>query len=361
MLTVKVIDTEMSPYCQAIQTALIRDFSGFQCNQKELTDVLTEILIGSRQLRNGPRPDPETLVMVRNNIRNTINTGDPFRFIIPMGPKKTQLFKSVDLAEMSALRNLLELKQNISSRYKPGAIFRFRVEDATGYFLENDIDPMDLQTTINRYVAKFKQLCNIVDPTIEIFSEQENCDMRTFHQLGEKYSLYLFEYLKDTDFSDFSETDCLNLDSFKNLKKLGWTGTIPMEQRQYYYQTYQHLYPNHQMEHYQMMLARYFGLSLARYHLGLVGKEHWQNAIDLTFANPIPGSPIGGKLFYRTVPLNQSKRHVPFWRTKGIAKINGTTTISLHQNWNDPEIIPCTAIVSNGVDEVEIDSDYIIV
>ena len=135
--------------------------------------------------------------------------------------------------------------------------------------------------------------------------------------------------------------------------------------RDYYHKCYAHLFPDYTENQRLAVIAKYMAGTLARHQLQATGVDKsWPGHFQINFAPPIPGIPkslVSTRLYYRTVPLSQSKRHMPFWRAKGILKLNGEVRVSL-LNWSEPaDLNPFVLVFSNGQDMVTVKSDYVLV
>ena len=149
------------------------------------------------------------------------------------------------------------------------------------------------------------------------------------------------------------------------LQGLGWSGTIPPEMREYYHHRYSTLFPNMTELERLEAIARYFASTLARRRLNATADNpEWNGKfIQINFAPPTAGDDMkrtATRLFYRTVPMSHTKKHLPFWRAKGYLKLNGQARISL-ATWHEPlELTPFEVELSRGTDTVTIRADYMI-
>ena len=69
---------------------------------------------------------------------------------------------------------------------------------------------------------------------------------------------------------------------------------------------------------------------MARTKLKMIGTEpDWEDKyVYVSFTNQVPGVDVkytNKKLYYRTVPSCYSKVSIPFWRAKGVLKMNGSS------------------------------------
>ena len=121
------------PYTGLITQFLVREFPGvITPNSSVLLDVLTDAIVGSKQVRYGPRPNPESLVAIRKVISLSLTSGQPIPFLIPWGSRKPKLGANIDVAEISALKTLVCLNNRVKAHYEPGVQMNVRLEDTSG-------------------------------------------------------------------------------------------------------------------------------------------------------------------------------------------------------------------------------------
>ena len=318
-------------------------------------------MIGSRQVRLAGVPTPESQVAMREVVRACINAGHPIPVLVVSGPKKTTVGESIDLAELSALKILSCLNKRVKVYFPQGIVVRIRLEDTTGYYLEEGVK--GLRESIDRYIGDFAALIRVVGyDFITPVREQTLMNEAQLREAADRISPLIMSYLIDSEAVDESKWE--ELDSWKKLRATGWQGLIPREMRDYYHARYQHLFPQYGQHERFMVTAKYLAGTLARYQLKATGADQsWPGFFQINFAPPVPGIPkslVSTRLYYRTVPLNQTKRHIPFWRAKGVLKLNGSARISL-LSWNEPsECSPFAVSFSNKTEAVTVRSDYVL-
>ncbi|MDD3531184.1 MAG: hypothetical protein PHV99_01135 [Candidatus Pacebacteria bacterium] len=106
--------------------------------------------------------------------------------------------------------------------------------------------------------------------------------------------------------------------------------------------------------------------SLARYKLKATGiDEDWgTNFIQLNFAPPAPGTPaaIGERrIYYRTMPEQMTRNHLPAWRARGYLKIDGSRITPKIASWSDVlDLEPGLIAFERAGVRVEIQADRLI-
>lgn len=354
-----------NPFASQIVNFLIQDFPGSTIKtNSQLVDTITSILVSSNQVRFGPAPNPESLVSIRDVIRRSVAAGAPIPILTPFGSRKSRTDEVLDIAELAALKQLSGLNSYIAQHYSPGIHVNIRLEDASGHYLFHDEGQTSRDAT-QRYCDDFQTLVrvlnlgHVIHPVLEsqLFDEQE------YAATADSIVPLLMTYITETDSLGFDNIE--KRDSWRNLVEIGWKGTIPTEQRNYYRERYRRLYQGINDFDATMKLARYLAGSLARIkHKGTGVDEAWGNDyVRVTFVNPVPGAPEGitsRNIYYRTLPLKYATTHMPAWRAKGFLKINHVITPKI-ASWGDAnDYQPNMVIFRRGTESVTVQADYLI-
>ena len=290
----------------------------------------------------------------------------PIPILIGSGPKKTNDDASIDIAELSVLTILKCLNDEIKKHFEPGLDIQIRMEDLTGLWLESE----NTEGAMIRYMTDFQKLLNILGyEGISIFKESELTTKKQFFIKADTYSNIFEQYLLDTNESE--EKDYASHASFIAVKELGWTGIVPLEMRQYLFNKYEKLIPGITKEASIEIVARYLGATLARIHTKSAGKQSELyksgfSPMEIAFARPTPGIPDNiqqARVYYRTVTMKNTKKNMPFWRAKGVLKIdrNGRVRYSLI-GWSQEEsesVIPGWYILSKDKETVKVSAGVI--
>jgi hypothetical protein len=324
-----------------------------------LDGVMAE-MIGTRQVRLAGRPTPESEVAMRDVVRKCVQQGHPIPVLVVSDPKKPIIGESIDIAELSALKMLECLNRRVKVYFPPGITVRIRLEDSTGCYLEEGV--VGLHETMERYIGDFCTLTRVLGyDFIEPVREQTLMSAEQLRIAADKIFPLLMAYLVESD--PLPDDQWQSLGSWKQLAEIGWQGSIPREMRKYYHERYQNLFPEYDESKRLAVTAKYLAGTLARYQLKATGvASSWPGFFQINFAPPVPGIPeslVSTRLYYRTVPLGHTRRHLPFWRAKGFLKLNGETRISL-ASWSEPLDFNRFAIsFSNGEETVIVRSDYV--
>ena len=108
----------------------------------DVSEFILKVIIGSRNLRQGPQPKIESQAEMLKVIKTRIAQYLPIPILIGSGPKKTVSGVSIDIAELAFLRTLNCVNDAVKKYYAPGLHVVIRLEDLTGYQLEltNEVD-----------------------------------------------------------------------------------------------------------------------------------------------------------------------------------------------------------------------------
>lgn len=342
----------------------------FKASKSDLLEIITEILIGDKNLRFGPVPKVENLAKIRATISRAIELNAPIPALVPWGGRKGDPRFGIDVAEVSALWQLTMMDQTLKRYYEPGLKMNIRIEDLNAHWLYRD--EKDAVTNTDLYSDKLAQLIRIVkgDSRIAPVKESDMMDAFEYYGTAERYADLIFDYLT---VSDAYPDSALLSPEWKKLESTGWKGTIPTEQREYYTGRYKQWDPRITHMQANRKLADYFGGSKAR--LELNGKGNPLSDVDgyiqLNFTPPVAGAPAGifdNTLYLRTVPLYEARTHIAPWRSRGYLQIDDfsgkvvTKIAPFGDHVRIDELIPATTTLSNndGSLSVELDASQFI-
>jgi len=350
-----VVKFEGSELCKAyslpIESFIHRHFPQTIDSTVDVSEIILKIIMGSREVRQGSIPNVESQYSILQIIKSAIENDVAIPVLVGAGTKKPKNNESIDIAELSALKVLSTLNEQVCVYHKKGLSIVIRLEDLTGRMLEteNQFDSMD------KYVFDFKKLVKILeyDNFITIKAESDMVNLEDFRK---KFQTFL------PKFSNY--ISCGNTQNKKALDEIGWRGEIPEIMRKYYYERYEHSYPNRDQVFYEIMLSKYFAATMARHYLKATGDQN--NSIQISFVPPTPGVPTGlhtPRVYYCTTFMKQTKMHVPFWRAKGFLKIeeSGDVKIGLTSWLNIPDELEKGVLhIYNEEHEVYIQADFLL-
>lgn len=353
----------MGEYGEIISRYFQRTFPKVsKISKDDLLEILTELVVGTKDYRYGPKPKIESLYTIRQTLAKSIELGAPIPVLVPWGGRKADPTLSVDIAEVSALKQLMRLDEAIKEFHPAGLHIHIRIEDLGASWIYRT---EEVEESIERYSSDMVTLTKILKGTthIEPIRESLLMDRLEYFRVSERYS-ELIEQVIITQ-KAYKGLDINSIPEFVKLKELGWKGEIDERQQEYYTSRYKKLYPGLKDASYDLMLSDYLGGSKARYDLKGRGEPDSSvgSYIQITFVQPIPGAPrelFSNTLYYRTIPESSGRTHIAPWRGKGyleilddtpVPKITSTYISDLEEN----EI----SLVSEGEDvSLDIRADY---
>jgi hypothetical protein len=343
------------PHGPEIEEFLRHEFPQTAAKAESVMEAVVDAIIGSRQVRLGAAPNPESLVAIREVARNYIRENRPVPIMIPAGPKKPMLGVSVDMAELSALRILAQLQETVRQHYAPGLDMRLRLEDFTGFYLEGP----EIKPTVDRYVADFEALISILwySGFITPIRERALVGWEEFFAKVSEINALMLPYLAGTDGTE-GTMDGWPLASMMKVP-------VVQAQREFLLGRYAKLYPEGGPENHLRAMAAYLSCAVGRRHLKASGAdESWNHGrIDIYFAPPVQGTPhelVSTRVYYRTVPLAHSKQHIPFWRAKGILKVSDDGPRMSFAPWRDADVMDGSVEFKQGEKSVVVKADYVV-
>ena len=367
MFEVKLDNT--NPYSSLIRDMMMLQFPETSAiNTKQILEVLTEEVISTSNVRFGPRPTLESLVEIRKVLKLAVVDDRPINLLVPFGSKKPVNGRGVDIAEIMSLKMLSCLNSRVKKIHSPGIHVNMRIEDYTGFYMFRDEGEDGKKSSI-KYVDDLCKLINILglDDIIlpiketsyvgKLFSDDD------FMAIVKMAKMNILAYLIESE--EPASEPYYSLPSFMELKAMGWQGTIPMEQREYYYRSYEKIYGIPRTEQ-RIKLAEYFAMSFARYKLNFRGmpEDVWGDSfIDLTFCPPVPGVPESidsRRVYYRTIYAKYTREHMPPWRCRGYLRIrNDNVTTPAIASFNSTDVFDTVKVNLTGNGEsIDMDVDY---
>lgn len=319
------------------------------CSNQLQFEAAFKAIIGTKQLRSGPVPSPETQVKIREIIRSP-GDGDSkcVRFFTPMGCSKQADGAPTDILEVFMLKQLRGVSDALAS-YGYSSEFYFRLEDITDQYLFADpatgYTSQERRKQIDRYAESFYCLAQIILPNHHIDLESYRTSYVAFENMADDFYPVFLAYLK-------------GLVPVNTLKNIGWSGSIPQEQRDYYIKTYDRLFPG---KNPLPIIARYFAATLARVKLGATGKPDKPH-ITASFTHPIPGVPDSyDRVYYRTLPQCYTNIHRTPWLAKGYIEIGDATNKMKPKSVNYDDQL-CGSFIPNTIKigNVEVQADYLV-
>lgn len=353
----KPVEAE-DPYVSLIESFIGKEFPQFFCSKTEnIVDAVIDEFLATKQVRIGPKPNPESIVMMRDVVRRAVQAERSIPILIASAAVKVPLGNEIDLAELSAIRILGNLQDRILHYYKHGVDVRIRMEDLTELVLTPD-NP-DVTDLAADYVGKFKGLVRALgyDEFIHPIKESIMGDASEFLDKVQNLVPAFKYYLEKSDkYADPKH-------HFGWIEKLGWKGPISLETRDFLSARYEKMYPGTTRDQHREMMADYFAAILARHQMGIIGNDKsFEGRLEISFNPPLPNHPpISTRVQYRSVPLSQSSNNRPYWLAKGYMRISNDNDARLALgDWKNEEYHEGHLVLNSGTESVSIRADYVL-
>lgn len=351
------------PYAKQIVRFFQTEFPANAVTSKQdLLEILTSVFIGTNNTRYGPSPNPESQVAIREVLRYNIAFGTPIPVLVPWGGRKTRYDRSIDVAEVAALKQLSCLQAMVTKYYPPGLEINIRLEDTGANYLYRSDGEVGRAAT-EQYSSDFQKLVRVLNlHFIHPIRESSLMNEEKYTTLANEIVEPMYSYLVESDAVGMREDSIY----FSRLKAFGWKGEIPVEQRDYYRRRYIAHDPDIKPAAATQKLAEYFAGSLARYTLeGTCVSPSWGGRyIQISFVSPVPGAPtslVSRNLYYRTVQEKMSRTHMPAWRAIGYFRIGNDRIIPGLASFNQKlDLIPQSTILSRAGEDVTVRTDYLL-
>lgn len=283
-----------------------------------LAETLLDILMGTRQIREGSKPNLEYQYRVLQIIKRSIEENHRLSVVIPAGPKKPGLNGNyIDLAEFWFIKILGSLGEKITAIYPYGIRFNIILEDATMELFEPEI-PIGLTIDYRNKLISLAYTLGYQD-YIAIIAESDLTHPDDLLRTGREILPAIEDYIEHM-LEPFPNLESAKID-LGHMHHLGWQGGISIETLNWYLDNFKKNYPEKSRHEIIEAISLYLATSYARYKLNV--RRLTNHDIIAANAKKVPGVEFKGydRIFYRTAPLEKTKSNIPFWRARGVIKI----------------------------------------
>lgn len=352
-MTFKVsVEGNDNPYAPSLQNMAELVFPGSAVHDEcAVFEAVSQELVGTKQHRFGPTPNPESLVEIREVVSVSMERNSPIPILVPWGASK-QGPHGVDIAEMMALRQLISLSHRVRAHYSPGIVVIVRLEDLTDSTMFEGVPGWAAKTA--DYVKTFIQLSDVMTSDFAtVRLESDLMDGARFRRLTRANAERILPAL-----------DLPPEDRGRAVKAFipEWSGDLPDVQLDFYRRAYDKFYPSETKVEKDRRLATYFGGAVARFQLSGTGAYQFGSKyITLSFTG-IPWSKAGRRIYYRTIPEKYTNQHRAPWIGKGYVRIRGRDSSPAIAGFNgdDLSFVQSKLVFSNDSTSVAISADYVV-
>ncbi|RPI08169.1 MAG: hypothetical protein EHM71_09020 [Zetaproteobacteria bacterium] len=248
---------------------------------------------------------------------------------------------AVDLAELAALQTLLSIDAAVRAVYPAGVAFRLDVEDIEFEFMERqDAEVVAARET---YVSGLKRLIAALqlDEAFTLRRTSEHAkseeELRCWRRQMVENHRALEAYWYESEGRTVAAQEALP--SFKELRRLGWKGTIPAEMRRYYLNRLGRLADAPDRARVDMVLRNLAGI-LLHYQIGLLRGSGAAHPVKFSFVRPADSAPaelLVGRVDLRFAPRTLCSRvgAAAPWATKGFVCGRGDRMLVSFRGWHE--------------------------
>lgn len=324
--------------------------------------VLAEF-IGTKAVRLGPQPTPAAIEAMRSAIAACVSVDAPIPVLIPSAAVKVPPGAAqLDLAELSAIRQLVTLQGRVVQHYGPGLRFRIRLEDAVETLISDGVP--GLRTAVDTYTRSLQALIRLLGAGrfVEVVRETDYASEITIHGHAKQAAKYFLAYLHDSH--DLPDHEHPLLQTYRLLQREGWSGGVSHELRGFFRARFLRNYPERSPEQHYPMMARYLGSIVARRHCGAVGIDPgWPDHLELSWVPALPGTdPASCRVYYRTAPRLVTKDHLAPWVARAIVRrpgAGGQPRIALTNWWAHPPVVHGLVTIEHGADSITLPAPHL--
>lgn len=339
-VTVTKAQTQTDPYAKIIEQFLYDIAPADDASADVRFEAVVAAVFGTKQRRYGPMPSPEVQVLIRDVIRKS---GNSLTFHVPWAARKLLKDQNIDILEFMAVKQLRCLAAELK-RFGKKVTFVFRVEDLTDLFLFGT-DGFEQEKKYTRNLEALFRLLLTDYSTVRVVYESACTDWNRFNVVAGGYAPIFYKYLN-------------GLMDHEALERIGWQGTIPEEQRDFYRQAFGTYYEENSVD-VEWEMARYFAATLTRVQQGASGAPT-EPHLQIAFNQPVPGTPVKRpRVFYRSIPERFTNIHRSPWNAKGYLQITENNAVKPKSaavrdrlNYNAHQMV---------YGDVELDCDYVLV
>jgi hypothetical protein len=286
----------------------------------------------------------EIVERIRLRIFEAVRRRIPVEVQMLWSPKKHWILgleNTVDLAELAAFQTLLSVDVAVRGVYRGGVSFLIDIEDIEFEFMEMQNE--EVARARETYISSLKRFIKALQlgETFTLRSVSEHAKsseelMRWRRQITENHRV-LEVYWYESEGLTLPERE--ELGSFKELRRLGWKGTIPPEMRRYYLHRLGQLANVPDRQKVDMVLRNLAGI-LLHHQIGLLHGSGVIDPVRFSFVRPADATPaelLEGRLDLRFAPRKLCSRigAAAPWSTKGfVCRRGGDVRISF-RGWHE--------------------------
>ena len=317
---------------------------GRMADPDDVADNVARIMTSFSRAAVVPAVRERTTDGVHARIRECVWRRIPVEAQLLWSPKKHWVRGAdgaVDLAELAALQTLLSVDSAVRGVYPAGLSFRLDVEDIEFEFME--VQNEDVVGARETYVSGLKRLIAALqlDEVITLRRTSEHAkseeELRCWRQQMVENHRVLEAYWYESEGRTVAAQEALPI--FKELRRLGWKGTIPQDMRRYYLNRLGRLADTPDRDRVDMVLRNLAGI-LLHYQIGLLRGSGVFNPVKFSFVRPADSAPVEllvGRVDLRFAPRRLCSRvgAAAPWATKGFVYRRKDRVLVSFRGWHE--------------------------
>ena len=317
---------------------------GLVADPEKVADRIARIIFNFSRAEAAAALPEGAIEAIRPPILEFVRRRSPVEAQMFWSPKKHWIQgpeSAVDLAELAALQTLLGVDSAVRGVYPGGMLFRLDVEDLEFEFMEMQNE--EVVAARETYISGLRRLIDTlrlgkVFALCRVSERAKSAEvLKQWRQQMEENHRALEAYWYESEGCIGAKQEALP--SFKELRRLGWKGTIPPEMRRYYLSRLGWLGGAPDRKRVDMVLRNFAGILLHR-QIGLLCGANLVDPVRFSFVRPADCAPaelVLGRVDLRFVPRKICSRvsAAAPWATKGFVCGRGNRVIVSFRGWHE--------------------------
>jgi hypothetical protein len=311
---------------------------------EDVADRLAQIILTFSRAAAAGGPNAKAVGGIRTRLLEFVQRGVPVEVQMLWSPKKHWKLGSesaVDLAELAAFQTLVSIDAAVRTVYRTGVSFVIDFEDIEFQFMEGRSD--EIVNAQEIYMSGMKRLLSTLGLD-ELFALRRMSERAKTEEELSRWRQQMNENYRALEAYWYESEGCQvmsweTLASFKEIRRLGWKGTIPSEMRSYYLNRLGKLTDASDPEKVDMVLRNFAGI-LLHHQVGLLCGSSGVCPLKFSFVRSADGAPaelLHGRVDLRFAPRKLCSRVSAAgpWATKGFVCGRGSDMRVSFRGWHE--------------------------